>query len=244
MAASPLKGSLALQVGRVGGVVISVFAVGAAFEWLSDIAIAQAACNLSPNRPTSVYADRAPDGRVFVAWNMATGGCEATRFYVEAWRGPEEVIEHTVSSGSERSVLLPLGAATADPWRIYVRAFNSSGLGSRHCRELHARRPYRRDGHGALPECSIVERRRSARELLRDGVYAVLHPHQRIVRANTGARAVALVRAGGCRVSHTSHYGDDADVPNCSSASISRERSGLKVPRRRPSGTLRLASSR
>jgi hypothetical protein len=97
-----------------------------AWSEFSTVAVAQS-CNSSPSQPSSATARRFVGGPVKVEWTVP-GNCEPERFYLEASRGVDEIIEETVDDGSERSVELPLGANNGTPWRITIRAFNEFGL--------------------------------------------------------------------------------------------------------------------
>ena len=106
----------------VGGITIGLVVL---LSWSSDELVAQA-CNTSPNRPTAASAVRDGDD-VLVVWSH-TGGCAATRFYLEASRSAAEVMEQTINDPADRSTTLPLPANNGTPWRVSIRAFNQFGL--------------------------------------------------------------------------------------------------------------------
>ena len=128
MTSRPQDDHRGLQFVRALSTVAILLAIVAAFDSQSAGVLAQACVgNAPPNRPTAVSAARGSDGKVLVGWTVS-GGCAATRFYLEASRGTGEIIEHTVTEGSEHTALLTLGAGTQVPWRISVRGFNPGGL--------------------------------------------------------------------------------------------------------------------
>jgi hypothetical protein len=81
-------------------------------------------CNASPDRPSQVNAARTPEG-VIVSWTFAAWACLGDRYYLEASRGPTEVLE---ADTTHRSILLDLATGTDVPWRITVRSFTPEGL--------------------------------------------------------------------------------------------------------------------
>jgi hypothetical protein len=89
--------------------------------------LAAQACNASPARPASAAAVRSGDGSVVLVWTHS-GGCAPDRFYLEASRGPTEVIEQTINDPTDRSASFSLATNNGTPWRISVRAFNEFGL--------------------------------------------------------------------------------------------------------------------